>query len=455
MKRIKKQVGSLAVLVLALLLLTACTVSGKRVRKVPTANNAEQQTLMTGVVLQNDLENNVLQIRELDSDTVSTLSYDETAEVQDEYGQIRQGEDIGVGEILEVGYLPQEGKLAKAKVPKNAWSYDEVQQFELNEEENMLLLAGEKYRYGEQTYCSADGVPMQLTDFNNNDVLTVRGMGIQVYSIVRTKGHGYIRLVNYQDFMGGMASVGDEIIVPISQNMLITAGEGTYEVTLLKRGLAAKKTVLVAANMVTVVDFRDYKKDIKDIGEVVFDIHPDGAVLTINGTTVDYSNPVTLRFGKYRIVVSLAGYGDYVGILNVEKQEPETIHIELEEANAVISAATPTPNTSSSSSSQSSSSTTTRKYDSKHTITVVAPEGAEVYLNNVYKGLAPCTFTKVIGSQTITLSDTGFQTKSYTVDILDDDKNVSLSFADLVAEDAETESTETPEASASATASAD
>ena len=48
--------------------------------------------------------------------------------------------------------------------------------------------------------------------------------------------------------------------------------------------------------------------------------------------------------------------------------------------------------------------------------------------------MAPCTFTKVIGSQTITLSDSGYVTKSYPVDILDDGKDVKLSFADLVKE---------------------
>ena len=69
--------------------------------------------------------------------------------------------------------------------------------------------------------------------------------------------------------------------------------------------------------------------------------------------------------------------------------------------------------------------------DSDHTITVSAPEGAEVYLDNVYKGLAPCTFTKVIGSQTITLRKDGYTTKSYSVDVLDDDQDVKFSFSDL------------------------
>ena len=69
--------------------------------------------------------------------------------------------------------------------------------------------------------------------------------------------------------------------------------------------------------------------------------------------------------------------------------------------------------------------------DSDHTITVSAPEGAEVYLDNVYKGLAPCSFTKVIGSQTITLRKEGYITRSYSVDILDDGDDIKLSFAEL------------------------
>ena len=82
--------------------------------------------------------------------------------------------------------------------------------------------------------------------------------------------------------------------------------------------------------------------------------------------------------------------------------------------------------------------------DSDHTITVSAPEGAEVYLDNVYKGLTPCTFTKVIGSQTITLRKDGYTTKSYSVDVLDDDQDVKFSFSDLGIKEETAETTATP-----------
>ena len=42
----------------------------------------------------------------------------------------------------------------------------------------------------------------------------------------------------------------------------------------------------------------------------------------------------------------------------------------------------------------------------------------------------------MIGSQTVTLCRDGYATKSYSVDILDDDQDVKLSFADLTAKEA-------------------
>ena len=184
----------------------------------------------------------------------------------------------------------------------------------------------------------------------------------------------------------------------------------------------------------------DYVATGRSIGEVTFAIEPDGADLYINNTAVNYDKPISLQYGKYNVTVSLTGYETYTGVLDVEEAS-KTINIDLIEEVATASddsSATATPSSSSASdSNDSDSETVTKQIDSDHTITVSAPEGAEVYLDNVYKGLAPCTFTKVIGSQTITLRETGYVTKSYSVDIIDDDKNAKLSFADLVKEEAD------------------
>ena len=63
---------------------------------------------------------------------------------------------------------------------------------------------------------------------------------------------------------------------------------------------------------------------------------------------------------------------------------------------------------------------------------VDAPEGAEVYLDGNYVGIAPCNFKKNAGSHVITLRCTGYETRSYTVSVDDEDRDISYSFADLV-----------------------
>ena len=82
----------------------------------------------------------------------------------------------------------------------------------------------------------------------------------------------------------------------------------------------------------------------------------------------------------------------------------------------------------STSESESSVATTTDYYK----VYVDAPEGAEVYLDGNYVGISPCSFKKTAGTHVITLRKTGYETRSYTVQVDDEEKDLSYSFADLV-----------------------
>ena len=69
---------------------------------------------------------------------------------------------------------------------------------------------------------------------------------------------------------------------------------------------------------------------------------------------------------------------------------------------------------------------------SENTISVNTPVGASVYLNGEYQGVAPLSFPKVTGEVTITLSQEGYVTKSYTVNVPAGDGDAEYSFASLV-----------------------
>ena len=107
-----------------------------------------------------------------------------------------------------------------------------------------------------------------------------------------------------------------------------------------------------------------------------------------------------------------------------------------------------TQSTSSTASTQSTQADTTTSY---YKVYVDAPEGAEVYLDGNYVGISPCSFRKTSGSHVITLRKTGYETRSYTIQVDDEEKDISYSFADLVQSSASNSSTSGTGASESST----
>lgn len=392
-------------------------------------SGGEQYTPLTGVVVRNDTGKRQITLQELGGDIQTTLNYDATTAVTNTYGSEVYGEDVQPGEIMEAQFRQENGLIVAMRVPDNVWEYREVKEYEIDSGENSISFAGRKYQYSNQTYVGSSGQDIELMELNSSDVLTVRGVDYTVCSIVRTQGHGYIRLKNYQDFVGGMIEVGNDLILPVTKNMLITVREGSYKIILCKGSMSAVKNIVVRLDEEVTADFSDYQPTAQKIGVVQFQIDPAGADLTINGAAVDYSEPLPLRYGSYRITVSMTGYQSYSGMLKVGKPN-KTIRIDLIHEDASIAETTENP---SSLKGGDDDVEETRQMDSSHKITVSAPAGAEVYLDNVYKGLAPCSFTKIMGSQTLTLRREGYITKSYSVDILDDGEDVSLSFSELVA----------------------
>lgn len=63
---------------------------------------------------------------------------------------------------------------------------------------------------------------------------------------------------------------------------------------------------------------------------------------------------------------------------------------------------------------------------------VSAPASAEVYVDGNYVGIAPTSFAKVAGSHVISLRRTGYQTRSYTIQVDSEQKDVEISFSELV-----------------------
>ena len=418
--------------------------------------NPESNGSFLGVITEINHKLNALTIGDTNGNDELVLYFNGGTDIRDKYGEAISISQISLGEIVEVSYDKSNNKLIKLQISKDAWEYKGVENFTIKNSDRIIKIGKSKYRFNDRLVIVGNEKKIHLIDINEKDELTIKGMDEEVWSIIVTKGHGYIRLRNYEDFIDGSIEVGYHIILPIVKDMLIVAREGDYKVTLEKGELKGSKRINVIRDQEMILDMSEYRQEPEKKGSVDFRIQPHGSKLYIDGEEKDYKDLVELLYGNHVIRVSQSGYESYAGILTVDESSKvveivlaKTDSLEEEETSkdsnsqkerdiTFLPDGTSSEDTDKEESSKDKEEDTNDKdksddqnYDTKHLISIKEPVGAEVYLNGTLKGRAPCSFTKQIGIHTVTFRQNGYLTKSYTIEVEDDGKDINYSFPEM------------------------
>ncbi|MDE5680034.1 MAG: PEGA domain-containing protein, partial [Lachnospiraceae bacterium] len=331
-------------------------------------------------------------------------------------------EQIREGDIVDVTFLKSKKKLATLTISGDSWTTADISRYQFNVVSHDVSIGNEIYKVTENTKIFSNGEQIEMMDLNSTDILTFNGIGNTVHSIVVEKGHGYLRLSGDENFIGGWIEVGQNIIYQITEDMLLTVPEGSYQVLISTRGGGGTKSVIINRNTEVTLDISDLEIEAPQYGQVLFAMSPSSASLYVDGNLVDTSLPVTLEYGIHQLMARADGYSTVTSYLKVA-QESAGIDITLdledddeeEEENSEETVS-------------SGNGTTTASY---YQVYIDAPEGAEVYLDGNYIGICPISFKKVEGPHVITLRRTGYETRSYTIQVDGEDKDISYSFAEL------------------------
>ena len=422
---------------------------------------------ISGVVKSIDNVQNSITIYDMENERDMVFTYSGGTDIRDSHDKMITMDQIELGELVNGYYNYSNRKLTKMSINGDAWTYHGVKTLSMNQSDNIITIAKKLYRYDERIVITDGDSLIEPIDLNSQDELTVKGVDKQVYSIRVTKGHGYIRLKNYDAFVDGTIEVGYGIIVPVVPDMLLVVREGSYKVVLENGELQAVKNINLSRDEEIILDLSDYKPIEEKVGYVTFEINPVGADLYIDGILENYAETVKLDYGDHVVRVSLTGYKDFTGILSIG-ESTSTVHISLaeegEEAESDSSSSSDEEEENSSDEESSSSGSSSMEssgsssendsgsnsdketefsegtapmgsteIDEEHTITIQGPEGAKVYLNGTLRGTAPISLPKEIGTHTITLSKTGYTTKSYTVEVKNDGEDIKFNFPDMTA----------------------
>lgn len=361
-----------------------------------------------------------------------TLTYDGTTGMKNRFGDEIVPGQLTEGDMVRVTFIKDEKRIKSIQLLETVDTYQDIDVFEINKAARIMEFKGEQYNLHENCLVLSRGKSIQLEEIHATDYLKIVAADHKVYGITVEKGHGYVRLSGHDAFVGGWIEVGQAVITEVSEEMLLVVPEGTYTLYISHDGVAGSKEVVVSRGEETLVDVSDLQTEkIKKTGKIIFTITPTEAELYVDGELTDYSSEVELDYGIHQIKIKADGYHTLKQYIKVG-EPTATLNIKLEETEAGEEDKEDEEEETDESVSGNSVSGITSASD--YRVYIDAPTGAELYLDGNYVGVVPTNFAKKEGTYVISLRKDGYQTRSYTLQLDDAQKDVSYSFSDLITE---------------------
>ena len=323
----KKLIYKVLIVVFSMILLAGC---GQQTRPVSTAQyynpaketvadteEAEGAGAKTSIgtdlylIIGNDMTNEQLNLKQLVSGKQYLYVYSLSTDFQDKYGNSATTVDFEPGRLIHIGKKDGEGRLLQAQIADEVWEYSDITKYSVDTERGIFKIADSKYSYDADLFVESNGEKIRLSDLNEKDKIRVVGIGTKILSVSVTTGQGILELRNTSVFEGSFIQVGSKIFAQITHNMKLEIPEGTYTVTVANEGYGGSTEVEIARGEVCTLDLDELKGEGPKTGSITFYIDVEGATLSIDGDTVDYSAPVVLTYGVHELHAEADGYDDF------------------------------------------------------------------------------------------------------------------------------------------------
>lgn len=327
-----------------------------------------------------------LMIYDIENLQMLTLDMDSSIEIKDEYGTDIALTQIDVGDMVETKYDTISMVPENVRITAKTWERKDVSNMVVNTETQVIRINNDEYRYNEELVTSDDGSPFDISTLSTADEALVRGYKDMVWSIVLVSGHGTVRLINHEVFIGGQLEIGNRLSYTIEADMSVPLAAGVHQIVVTQDNMSPYvKQIMVEEGMELVIDLAEAQPR---VGQVEFIVIQEGVTVYIDDEPVNMEEEIILDFGTYMIKAEKDNYVTWENELLLT-QAYQQFKIDLDK--------TPTY------------------------VFINQPEGADVYLDGVLIGTIPTQAPFTPGSHTIQLQKDGFKTSEVYKYIWEDD----------------------------------
>lgn len=332
------------IILISVFLLCGCSTAKNR---IPQTNTDIPETVDTGIGEQNLMEQageELYLVTAIDSSAESIqlyryrngkeylLGYSVNTVFRDKYRNRSTISEFYPGRVVTIGDVDAKGIVAEVAVSDSVWKYDDIVRFSIDEANNTLKIADSNYRITEQTKVFSDTQMVDFSVITKNDKLSVIGQDKNILSVCITTGHGILKLQNTELFEGSFLQLGTKIFAEITPNMELEIPEGQYVLAVANNGWGGNCTIDVLRGETTEVDLDSIKGEGPKFGSIRFVFDIEDVALTIDGETIDYSEPVVLQYGRHLLKAGCTGYESVSKYLFVNSEEATIMMDFMDEA---------------------------------------------------------------------------------------------------------------------------
>ncbi len=282
---------------------------------------AEESSLYT--VSSVDTTLSTMTFLNIDTGRYEQYSYTDGTVFKDRHGSLISAASMVPGKVVTLTLRDKDLILEKVEQSADAWEMDDIGKFFYNEEDKIFTIGDTKYSYDEELQVFSGDAAIELSAVTGQDTLRIQGIDRKVLSVSVTTGHGVIQLVNTQALEGGWLSLNHKNYYKITENMQLEVPEGTYELTVAGNGYGGSTEVAVTRNEQISVDVDSIKGEDPKYCTLTFVVDVAGALMYIDGSQVDYTQPLQLQYGIHSIQITADGYDTWSKRLYVNSPEAQ------------------------------------------------------------------------------------------------------------------------------------
>lgn len=259
----------------------------------------------------------------IDTGRYEQYSYTDGTIFKDRHGSLISAASMVPGKVVTLTLRDKDLILEEVEQSADAWEMDDIGKFSYNEEDKIFTIGDTKYSYDEELQVFSGDAAIELSAVTGQDTLRIQGIDRKVLSVSVTTGHGVIQLVNTQALEGGWLSLNHKNYYKITENMQLEVPEGTYELTVAGNGYGGSTEVAVTRNEQISVDVDSIKGEDPKYCTLTFAVDVAGALMYIDGSQVDYTQPLQLQYGIHSIQITADGYDTWSKRLYVNSPEAQ------------------------------------------------------------------------------------------------------------------------------------